>query len=315
MNTLEISRTHSLKDWPKDVLVNELLHVQEVASLALPRKDRFPTLANIDYFAEIDPYMGCVGGDLLTIVNFDEYHLDERIELAETAGDHAVAARLRKNKNRFGIMVADAAGHSIGDSVTVNYLHGAFKTGVAYELKHNGEVTADLFELLNTQFYNRMSPEYLARKPYLTLLYGEVSNDGVFRFLSAGHPPPIVFSNEYDRIVKLDTKDVMNSTPLGIFPSEYHVDIEHFDPSGFEKGKYPLNEIALLGKGDILLLYTDGLIDQEHSPVSFSDERLEQVLRETKHESARDVHAAIKAALHSYGEVTDDVTLAVIKKR
>ncbi len=49
--------------------------------------------------------------------------------------------------------------------------------------------------------------------------------------------------------------------------------------------------------------------------MSFSDERLEQVLRETKHESARDVHAAIKAALHSHGKVTDDVTLAVIKKR
>ena len=186
---------------------------------------------------------------------------------------------------------------------------------MAYELKHNGEVTAGLFELLNTQFYNRMSPEYLTRKPYMTLLYGEVSNDGVFRFLSAGHPPPIVFSNEYDRIVKLDTKDVMNSTPLGIFPSEYHVDIERFDPAVVEKGKYPLNEIALLGRGDILLLYTDGLIDQEHSPVSFSDERLEQVLRETKHESARDVYAAIKTALHAHGEVTDDVTLAVIKKR
>jgi serine phosphatase RsbU (regulator of sigma subunit) len=303
-----------IRDWPRSVLVDELLHVQELASLTLPRKERFPTLTNIDYFAEIEPYMGCVGGDHLIVINFDEYHLDERIARAEAAGDRDFSARLKKNKDKFGIMVADAAGHSVSDSVTVNYLHGAFKTGVAYELKHNGEITAELFELLNTQFYNRMTPEYLTHKPYITLIYGEVSNDGVFRFLSAGHPPPIVFSNEYDKIMKLEKKTVMNSTPLGIFPSQYHVDIEYFDPAVFEKERYPLNEITLLNRGDILLLYTDGLLDDEDSPASFLGDELEHILRDSKHESARGIYAAVKTGLHAHCDVKDDVTLAVIKK-
>ena len=243
------------------------------------------------------------------------------------------AAKLKKLYNRFGILIADAAGHRIGDSITANFLHGAFKTGVAYELMRHGEVTASLFEMLNTIFYNRMAEESDAKgrpigppyimtprvltpdvPPYLTLIYGEVRNDGRFRYLSAGHPPPIVFSQKFDRIVTLYDDRTRASMPLGIFPSDYHVDHEAFGKAAVTKKRYSVNEINLLGIGDIMLLYTDCLIEHERDGVSFKDSRLEQVLRDCKKGSARDIYERLLAEMRAYAPLDDDLTIAVIKK-
>ncbi|MSO20355.1 MAG: serine/threonine-protein phosphatase [Acidobacteria bacterium] len=311
-------------DWSREELIRELEHVQSLASLILPRSDRLPTLKNIDYHAAIEPLAGSVSGDHLIVVNFAEYHLNEKIAKAKAEGDEPLAIRLRKNFDRFGILIADAAGHRIGDSITANFLHGAFKTGVAYELARNGVITRSLFEMLNTIFYNRMQeqgahdgpPQIMTPDvpPYLTLIYGEVRNDGRFRYLSAGHPPPIVFSQKFDRIVTLYDDRTRASMPLGIFPSDYHVDIEHFGPSAITKKRYSVNEINLLGEGDIMLLYTDAVTEHEKDNVLFKDARLEQVLRKTKSGTAKEIYEAIVAAMRAFAPIEDDLTIAVIKK-
>ena len=309
-----MTATIALKDWSRELLLDELLHFQDLASLILPRSDNLPALGNIDYYAAIEPYKGSVCGDHLILLNFAEYNLQDKIAAAKAAGNDALATTLAANSERFGILVADAAGHRLGDSVTANYLHAAFKTGVAYELARHGEVTAGLFEMLNTIFYNRMTPEFLKSKPFVTLIYGEVLNNGRFRFLSAGHPPPIVFSQKYSKIVALGDERTRTSTPLGIIPSQYHVDIEHFVPAAITKDRYSVNEINLLGEGDIMLLYTDGLTDHRNGDVMFCDAELEHVLREARSGTAKDIFEAIRSAMCSFGEMSDDFTIAVIKK-
>jgi len=306
-----------ISEWTKDELVDELLHFQELASLALPRQDHLAKLSGIDYFVGIEPCKGCVGGDHVAIVNFEEYNLKEKIVEAQEVGNATLAATLERNLDSFGILVADASGHMITDNTTINYLHGAFKIGVAYELKYNGQVTAALFEILNTRFYDRMRPDYLSSKPYLTLIYGEVYNDGRFRFLSAGHPPPLVFSHEWDKIVTLGSDRTKGSTPLGIFPSAYNVDVEHFEPPPITKDKYDINEIRLLGRGDIMILYTDGLTEHNRGDgnYDFRDTRLEQLLREAKNSSAREIYDAIKREYFAWGPQEDDLTIAVVKKQ
>jgi hypothetical protein len=306
-----------ISEWTKDELVDELLHFQEVASLALPRHDHLPKLPGIDYVVGIEPCKGCVGGDHIAIVNFEEYNLKEKIVEAQKAGDATLAATLKHNLDSFGILVADAAGHMITDNTTINYLHGAFRIGVAYELKYNGQITPALFEMLNTRFYDRMRPDYLRMKPYLTLIYGEVYNDGRFRFLSAGHPPPLVFSHERDRIETLGADRTEGSTPLGIFPSAYNADVEHFELTPITKNKYDVNEIQLLGRGDIMLLYTDGLTEHHSGDRShnFRDTRLEQVLMEAKNGSAREIYNAIRREYFAFGPQEDDLAMAVVKKQ
>src|SRR5450756_598797 len=104
-----------ISEWTKDELVDELLHFQEVASLALPRHDHLPKLPGIDYVVGIEPCKGCVGGDHIAIVNFEEYNLKEKIVEAQKAGNATLAATLKHNLDSFGILVADAAGHMITD--------------------------------------------------------------------------------------------------------------------------------------------------------------------------------------------------------
>ena len=56
---------------------------------------------------------------------------------------------------------------------------------------------------------------------------------------------------------------MVSFAPLGIMPSEDDVDIsKNLGPLGY-KPSYTVNEVNLLGIGDILVLYTDGL--SEHA--------------------------------------------------
>jgi serine phosphatase RsbU (regulator of sigma subunit) len=303
------------EDMTKDELVDEVNHFMNVSSLALQRKEHYPRLENIDYFAAVEPYKGCVGGDHIIIVNFYHYHIKDRIIHAREQGKDRLVDTLVKNLYKIGILIADVSGHMITDHVTVNYLDAAFRTGVAYELKHNGEITGELFEYLNTIFYNRLTPEYLRSKPFITLMYGEIASNGRFRYLSAGHPPPIIFSREFDRIMQLSDDDTKSSTPLGMLPSKYSAYIEQFGSISRTKEKYSANEINLLGKGDIMILYTDGLSEQNEGQLNFVESRLEQVLREVKDENARTIYTAIKKELHKYYPPDDDLAMAVIKKK
>jgi serine phosphatase RsbU (regulator of sigma subunit) len=299
----------------KKDLVNEVLHFQEISSLILPRTANFPILENIDYHAVVEPCKGCVGGDHLMIVNFEEYNLSEKIEKARVTGDKTLESTLSKNKDKFGILLVDSSGHMITDHVTNTFIHSAFKTGIAYELKYKGEVTADIIEMLNTMVYNRNSLDFLKEKPYATLLYGEINNDGIFRFVLAGHHPPKIFSREYNSIVSLGKERTLASTPLGTIPSKFHVDIENFGHTIAIKEDYVVNEIRLLGKGDILLLYSDLLLEQEAGDKNYSESRLENLLREVKDKSARDIYLAIRRDVENYAPITDDFTLVVVKKR
>lgn len=251
------------------------------------------------------------GGDHIIYVDFERrYDLDRRIRAATAAGDADVAAKLAENRGRLGILVGDVSGHQITDALAAAMLHQAFLTGVLYELDRFGEVTTKLFEILNTRFFNSLSFE-----KYITLLYGEISSTGMFRFLSAGGPPPLVFSAEYDRFVTLSADRLVSFTPVGLFPSEDDVDRSKIlGPLGY-KPRYAINEVNLLGVGDILFLYTDGL--SEHSLGDgrlFMPDELEAILRANKHLPAEEIFKAVRDRAVSFAPLEDDMTVVVIKK-
>jgi 6-phosphogluconolactonase len=65
---------------------------------------------------------------------------------------------------------------------------GRFLLGASYELEMSGQITTRLFEKLKTRFY-----ESTNIKKLVAMLYGEITDRGRFRYLSAGHPPPMVY--------------------------------------------------------------------------------------------------------------------------
>jgi len=268
-------------------------------------------LGTIEVFGDTAFLNGAAGGDHIIYLDFDQrYDIDRRIRKAAEAGNETVAANLAKLRSHLGILVADVSGHQITDALAAAMLHQAFLTGVLYELDRFGQVTTGLFETLNTRFQRSLSVE-----KYITLVYGEISASGNYRFVSAGAPPPLVFSAEFDRFVTICADRLVSFFPLGMFPSEDDIDIsKNFGPLGY-KPRYTVNEVNLMGDGDILLLHTDGLSEHEgKGGDAFFPTVLEETVRANKNLPAQGIYEAIVDRAASFAPLADDLTVVVIKK-
>ena len=293
---------------PPVSLAEELRNFQEIANQLIPQPGDVPRLRGIDVWGGTRPLHGAVGGDHLIYVDFKQrYDLDARIAKAEAAGAAMVVDSLRRCRQRAGIAVLDVSGHRMTDALLAAMIHQAFLLGALYELDRCGQITTCLFENLNTRLYRSSG----AHK-FVSLLYGEVSEDGTFRFLSAGQPFPRVFSHRLGQFLDMGDTRPRSAPPIGIQPSLNVIDHTNDEsPFGF-KDEYEVNEWALLEAGDILLLYTDGV--SEHGGDRYFPERLEAVLRTVKDGSAREIHDAIQSDMLAFCAPADDITLVIVKR-
>jgi serine phosphatase RsbU (regulator of sigma subunit) len=173
-----------------------------------------------------------------------------------------------------------------------------------------------LFEHLNTRFLKSTTLRNLAAGPdetsFITLIYGEISSSGRFRFVSAGHPPPLVFSREFDRFVEICQDRLVSYPPIGLQPGEDHADAKRYQRALGYKKRYTVNELNLMGQGDVLLLYTDGLRD----PLSpYTQDQLERAVSRAKGGTSKEICETIVADRRATVEQTDDLSLVVIKYR
>jgi serine phosphatase RsbU (regulator of sigma subunit) len=282
----------------------------------MPSAGSIPHVPGIDIFGSSVPLNGIAGGDLISYVNFqDRFDLEARIRQALARGETTMAQSLQRLKRKGGILVADVAGHEFTDAARALLLHQAFHTAALYELDLNGEITVRLFEQVNTRFCKSSTLRNLAADPdattFITLIYGEISSTGRFRFLTAGHPPPLVFSREFDRFVDISPDRMASYPPIGLLPSEDQADARRYSRVLGYKKRYTVNELNLLGRGDVLLLFTDGLLD----PLStaYTSAQLERSVSQAKDGTAQFICESILAGRLAAAEQTDDLSLVVIK--
>jgi len=254
---------------------------------------------------------GSVGGDHLIYVDFKQrFDLELRIHRAAEKGRLGVVENLRRCQKTAGIAVLDVSGHRVTDAFMAAMLHQAFLLGAIYELDMFGQVTKRLFENLNTRFYQSSSEH-----KFISLMYGEISEDARFRFLSAAQPFPVVFSKKHDQFMDVSQDLCVSSPPLGMVPSLHVTDGNRTaSPLGF-KDDYKMNHWVLMGAGDILLLHTDGLV--EHCDADdnyYYPACLEQTLRDVKHQTAAEIFEAVRTDLLAFGKPRDDISLVVIKR-
>jgi serine phosphatase RsbU (regulator of sigma subunit) len=291
-------------------LASELNNFQELATSFIPTPRDIPNVNGIDIFGGTLALSGSLGGDLIVYLDFKQFFdLDARIQYALDAGRQDVVENLRVCQRKAGIAVVDVAGHRVTDAFLAATLHQAFLLGAVYELDMSGQVTKRLFENLNTQLYQSW-----AENRFASLIYGEISDDGCFQFLSAAVPHPLVFSRRYDQFMEVDQDLCVSFPPLGVVPSRHATDGNKTSSVLGFKDDYTINQWVLMGAGDILLLHTDGLAEHRRPGDPYCPLHLERKLREVKDGSAREIFEAVTADLRSFSNPRDDISLVVIKR-
>ncbi len=250
---------------------------------------------------------------------------------AKSSEQLRIAEELPELKNTAGVLLVDAQGHGLISAKIASTVHDTFHALMLVELDRYGRTTPGFFETINLRLAQSVSARNaLGRDPkdnareIATMLYGEMRSEGLFRFVNFGHPPPLVFSNEFGKFVEIGHAQIVQFPPLGLEIPEDHPDRNRY--FSISRRKQQVNssdvaEITLMSPGDILFLYTDGVYDG-----SDDEERsqLERVMRDHKNESARKIcnallDYAVKRDQYSrqIGEddLIDDKTVFVIKRR
>jgi serine phosphatase RsbU (regulator of sigma subunit) len=291
-------------------LKGELQNFETIAQLLQPQPEEVPKLHGIDIYGGTFALNGVGGGDHIIYVDFNQrYDLDARIARAVDEGRPHIAENLERCRKTAGVAVIDVAGHRVTDALIAAMLHQAFLMGAVYELDFFGQITKRLFENLNSRFYHS-SGEH----KFVSLIYGEISEDAMFRFIAAAQPFPAVFSERHDRFMEVSKELCVSFPPLGMLPSLDAIDRKN-TPSilGF-KDHYQMNEWVLMGAGDILFLFTDGLAEHSRGDERYFPDRLERKLRETKHLAAKDIFESVEQDMREFGELSDDTSFVVVKR-
>jgi serine phosphatase RsbU (regulator of sigma subunit) len=291
-------------------LTDELQNFRDIAKQIMPRPGEIPALDGIDIFGDTLPLNGFAGGDHIIYVDYQKrYDLEARIKEGLAAGKDKVVANLKRCRSMAGIVLLDVSGHQVTDALLAAMIHQAFLLGSLYEMDTFGHITSRLFEKLNSRFYQSST-----RAKFTTMIYGEIAQDTTFRFLSAAHPAPVVFSNQHDRFMDVSPELCTSFPPIGVLPSHDVVDRSKTSSILGFKDQYQLNEWRIMGKDDILLLYTDGLSEHARNGERYFPERLERTIRDIKHCSAKDIFQAIRADALDFAAPDDDISAVVIKR-
>jgi serine phosphatase RsbU (regulator of sigma subunit) len=249
---------------------------------------------------------------------------------AKSSEQLRIVENLRELYTTAGVLLVDAQGHGIIAAKIASTIHDTLQAFMLSELDRVGTSTPRLFEQLNLRLaQSATARNALGRsmdassREIATMLYGEIRPNGQFRFVNFGHPPPLVFSAKYKRFMKIGKDRMAQFLALGLEIPEDHPDRNKYVSIKLRKRRMDSSDIAmitLMGRGDILFLYTDGVYDG-------SDEqekcRIEAIIGENKQKAAKDIcNAVLDYALKRDGRLRkeghsdeiDDKTVFIIKR-
>ena len=256
--------------------------------------------------------------------------METEYRFARSSEQARVAEDLRELYSTAGVLVVDAQGHGIISAKIASTVHDTFHALMLTELDRYGKTTPMLFENINLRLAQSVTArnalgitEKEDAREIATMLYGEVGPGGHFRFVNFGHPPPLVFSAEYQKFMKIDENRMVQLLALGLQIPADHPDRRKYysiscRPTEFDSSD--LAEITLMSPGDVLVLYTDGVYDGSDDQAR---ELLEAVLRGHYRQPARDIcNALLDHAvkqddhLRENGDeaLIDDKTVFIVKR-
>jgi serine phosphatase RsbU (regulator of sigma subunit) len=256
--------------------------------------------------------------------------MEAEYRFARSSEQVRVVGELHDLYSTAGVLVVDAQGHGIIAAKIASTVHDTFHALMLTELDRYGRVTPMLLDNINLRLAQSVTArnalgiiEKEGAREIATMIYGEIRPGGLFRFANFGHPPPLVFSAEYQRFMNVNESRMVQFLALGLQIPSNHPDRKKYYSMDFRQTELDasdLGEITLMSPGDILVLYTDGVYDGSGKQ---ERELLEATLREHYRQPAREIcNALLDHAIkrdeqfrqNGDADMIDDKTVFIIKR-
>lgn len=204
-------------------------------------------------------------------------------------GDFFDYLQVDGDHERLGVVIGDAASKGLSAAVQALYTSGALRMGFEYQTK--------IGSLLSR--VNRLLHKTFSEEQFVSLFYAEITDDknGLVLYANCGHNNPILFRSKQKKTEFLETTGQM----LGPFPDEtFKV------------------ENKLMDRGDILLLYTDGISEAiNEREEAFGEDRIIDCLMDNAGRSPKEITQRLLEDVqrfNSLGTRSDDKTIVTIKR-
>jgi serine phosphatase RsbU (regulator of sigma subunit) len=197
------------------------------------------------------------------------------------------------SSERIAIAIGDVSGKGLPGALLMASLQSLVRTDLAVR---EAKLTSFAKEL-NQSLY-----EETAEERYLTFFFAVLDISSLaLHYVNAGHNPPLFF-RKWTLCRQSSTAEMLDKggPPLGMFPeSEY------------------LSGRVCLQEGDVLVLYTDGILDAvNREQDQFGEERLRETVRSSLTLSASEICQKVVDRVDAFSDGTpqwDDITVAVVK--
>ncbi|HBG04197.1 MAG: histidine kinase [Geobacteraceae bacterium GWC2_58_44] len=190
--------------------------------------------------------------------------------------------------DQLSMVIADVSGHSVGAALIMVETRSVLRAQIE-TLQGPSEIVSALNELLHEDLSRA---ELFITMSYLS--YNTVTRE--LRYTNAGHPPSLLYRASNSSFLELDAEGLVLGVQRGV---------------QFEE---PTVQVA---SGDLLLLYTDGIIEAEGAQGElFGARRLREVLAAQHRRPAAGVIAAVLSAVRAFtgaSSFKDDISMLLCK--
>jgi sigma-B regulation protein RsbU (phosphoserine phosphatase) len=205
----------------------------------------------------------------------------------ETGGDYIDVIEGRDGK--VCVVVGDVTGHGIGAALLMATVRALIRSRY--------EVDTDLASTISS-VNEKLTADMGDSGRFVTLFILEIDPCAfTLKWVRAGHDPAWLFSREKETLTHLDGPGLI----LGL-------------DGAF---KYMLNETSALGRGDIILIGTDGIWETNNPQGEwFGKQRVERVVKENSDQTASGLCDKLLEAVDHFRadqQQQDDVSVAVVK--
>jgi sigma-B regulation protein RsbU (phosphoserine phosphatase) len=197
-------------------------------------------------------------------------------------GDYYDVIRLSKDK--LAICIADVAGKGVSAALLMANVQAAVRA-FASDIFPPSRVVAQI----NSVLYTNTAPE-----KFVTLFYGVLdARTRTLQYANAGHPRPLIIHSS-GKTTRLENGGAL----LGVFPDWAYED-----------------SVVELEPGDLLLLFTDGIIEATTpGGEEFGEDRLIAAVQVPNERSLEDLQSHVLGQIRSFcqSQMADDATLLMI---